>query len=101
MIVPRKQSQFTRPMLIRNGSEKPLEEACPQDFGKLETWLQELLFKDPGLLPIGKIEPAFKGLIPIARELRTSRGPLDLLFINPTSDSQAAEALQKVLMGLF
>lgn len=80
----RKLSQFTRPMLILNGVEKVLEEASPGEFGKSEDWVQELLFKYPGLLPIGEIEPAFKGLIPIAREVRTSRGPLDLFFINPS-----------------
>jgi hypothetical protein len=41
------------------------------------------LFNYPGLLPIREIEQAFHGLIPIARELRTPRGPLDLFFINP------------------
>jgi hypothetical protein len=82
--VSRKLSQFTRPMLILNGVEKLLEGASPDDFAKSEAWIQELLFKYPGLLPIGEIEPAFKGLIPIARELRTSRGPLDLFFINPS-----------------
>jgi len=82
--VSRKLSQFSRPMLILNGVEKLLEGASPDDFGKSEAWIQELLFKYPGLLPIGEIEPAFKGLIPIARELRTSRGPLDLFFINPS-----------------
>lgn len=73
----------SRPMLILNGVERRLEEACPDDFGKSERWMQELLFKHPGLIPIDEIEPAFRGLIPIARELRTSRGPLDLFFINP------------------
>jgi hypothetical protein len=71
------------PMLIINGGEKRLEQACPDDFGKSEKWMQELLFKHPGLIPIDEIEPAFRGLIPIARELRTSRGALDLFFINP------------------
>ena len=70
------------PMLILNGGEKRLEQACPDDFGKSEKWMQELLFKHPGLIPIDEIEPAFRGLIPIARELRTSRGALDLFFIN-------------------
>jgi hypothetical protein len=73
----------SRPMLILNGVERRLEQACPDDFGKSETWMQELLFKHPGLIPIDEIEPAFRDLIPIARELRTSRGPLDLFFINP------------------
>jgi hypothetical protein len=83
-MVSKKISQFTRPILIRNGDEKVLREASAADFGKSETWLQELLFKYPELLPIGELEKAFQGLIPIAREVRTPRGPLDLFFINPS-----------------
>ncbi len=74
--------QFSRPMLILNGVERLLERANPDEFGKSEEWMQELLFKYPGLLPIHEIEPAFHGLIPMARELRTSHGFLDLFFIN-------------------
>jgi hypothetical protein len=80
----RESRQFTRPMLILNGVERVLERASPDDFGKSETWIQELLFKYPGVIPVQEIEPAFQGLIPIARELRTSRGQLDLFFINPS-----------------
>jgi len=69
-------------MLILNGIERVLERASPDDFGKSEAWIQELLFKYPGLIPIDEIEPAFRGLIPIARELRTSHGLLDLFFLN-------------------
>jgi hypothetical protein len=83
--------QFSRPMLIRNGIESPLERASPDEFGKSEKWMQELLFKYPGLLPIHEIEPAFRGLIPIARELRTSRGPLDLCFVNPEGNITLVE----------
>ena len=83
--------QFSRPMLILNGVERPLERASPDEFGKSEEWMQELLFKYPSLLPIHEIEPAFRGLIPIARELRTSRGPLDLCFVNPEGNITLVE----------
>lgn len=75
--------QFSCPMLIRNGVEKALEKASPAELDKAEEWMQELLFKYPGLLPIHEIEPAFRGLIPIAREVRMNEcGFLDLLFMN-------------------
>ncbi|MCC7020824.1 MAG: hypothetical protein IT332_13765 [Ardenticatenales bacterium] len=48
-----------------------------------EDWLQQLLFEHPQLLPVAEIEPWFDGLLPVARELPTAAGPLDLLFINP------------------
>ncbi|PYT63735.1 MAG: hypothetical protein DMG35_03015 [Acidobacteria bacterium] len=78
-------------MLILDGVERLLERASPDEFGKSEEWMQELLFKYPGLLPIHEIEPAFRGLIPIARELRTSRGPLDLCFVNPEGNITLVE----------
>jgi hypothetical protein len=48
-----------------------------------EDWLQELLFKNPSLLPSMEIEPAFYPLIPLARELPTKAGLIDLIFISP------------------
>ena len=83
--------QFSRPMLILDGVERPLEKASPDEFAKSEEWMQELLFKYPGLIPVDELEPAFRGLIPIARELRTSRGPLDLCFVNPEGNITLVE----------
>jgi hypothetical protein len=87
----RESRQFGHPMLILNGEAKRLEQASPDDFGKSEKWMQELLFKHPGLIPVDEIEPAFQNLIPIARELRTSRGPLDLFFISPKGNITLVE----------
>lgn len=47
-----------------------------------EAWLQRLLFTHPEILPIDEIEPIFKPLIPICRELPTKAGPVDNVFIN-------------------
>jgi len=47
-----------------------------------EDWLQELLFQNPSILPFTDLEPAFSGSIPIARELPTGAGPVDLLYMN-------------------
>lgn len=74
--------QFCSPILILNGEEKHLDRVYADDINKSEKWVQELLFKHPRLIPVDEIEPAYSGLIPIARELRTPRGPLDLFFIN-------------------
>ena len=34
-----------------------------------ERWLQELIFKNPSILPMDQIEPGLAGLIPICMEL--------------------------------
>ena len=47
-----------------------------------ESWLQDFIFKHHQTLPLDEIEPAFKPLIPVCRELPTPAGPIDLLFIN-------------------
>jgi len=49
---------------------------------KNEDWLQKLLFQYPQLIPVSEIEPTFEGLIPLARELSTGVGPIDLLYMN-------------------
>ncbi|MCY4498111.1 MAG: hypothetical protein OXC14_12570 [Rhodospirillaceae bacterium] len=47
-----------------------------------EEWLQQLLLKTPGLLPIGEIDPAFAPAIPRCRELPTDAGPIDLAYVS-------------------
>ena len=38
--------------------------------------------KSPGSLPIPAIDAAYSDPVPICRELRTSAGPIDALYIN-------------------
>ena len=48
-----------------------------------EHWIQELLRKYPDILPVTDIEPIFDPLLPIGREVPTSSGAIDNMFINP------------------
>src|SRR6516165_656980 len=50
--------------------------------GRDEKWLRDLLFAQPGLLPIADIDTSFGPLLPLCKELRTEAGPLDIAFIN-------------------
>lgn len=50
--------------------------------GRNEAWLRDMLFDNPGLLPVKEIDPAYGPLIPLCTELRTEAGPLDIAFIN-------------------
>ena len=45
-------------------------EAVPYD----EAWLQKLIMLQPGLLPIGQIEPALAAVVPICTELPMRAG---------------------------
>jgi hypothetical protein len=47
-----------------------------------ESWLQQQIDENPALIPVGDIDPIFGELIPVCRELRTSVGPLDNLYVN-------------------
>lgn len=74
--------QYTAPMLIRDGD---LVKLCRMPFrdGLFdEDWLQKLLFDNRALLPFSELEPAFCDSLPIARELPTKAGPIDLIYIN-------------------
>ena len=50
--------------------------------GRNEAWLRDTLLQYPDILPIREIAPSFGPLIPLCRELRTSVGPVDAVFIN-------------------
>lgn len=58
-------------------------EAKPGD-PKDENWLQELLFRHPDLLPVDEFDDMFAPAVPIGREVRSGRGPIDNLYISPT-----------------
>ena len=47
-----------------------------------EGWLQELIYKQPHILPVTEIEPFFTPLIPLGREIPVGTGAIDNLFIN-------------------
>lgn len=56
-------------------------EATAHD-AKNEAWLQELLYRHPELLPADEFDERFASLIPIGREIQTSRGPIDNLYVS-------------------
>ncbi len=48
-----------------------------------EAWIQNLIHKNPGMLPLEEIESGFTPAIPIGREVPTTSGYIDNLFISP------------------
>ena len=47
-----------------------------------ELWLQDLLRRQPDILPVAEIEPVYYPLIPIGQEIVTDTGTIDNLFIS-------------------
>jgi hypothetical protein len=76
------QRQFTSPLLIRGHECIQMQRVPFTDRAFDEDWLQRLLYEHPAVLPVHELEPVFSGLIPVARELPTPAGPVDLLYVN-------------------
>jgi hypothetical protein len=56
-----------------------------------EAWLQRLIMLQPGLLPVGQIEPVFINMMPVCIELPMRAGFVDNLFVTPTGDLALVE----------
>ena len=84
--VPRKEVPvYSDFLLIDNDAADPIRVerlAFGETGGRNEAWLRDTLLKYPELLPIHDLDHSFGPLIPICRELRTSAGPIDAVFIN-------------------
>lgn len=48
-----------------------------------EGWIQELIRKNPELLPVTDIEPAFSPLVSVGMEVATEVGSIDNLYLSP------------------
>ncbi|MBI4878558.1 MAG: DUF4268 domain-containing protein [Planctomycetes bacterium] len=81
------ESAFSTPLILARDREPELLERVPlQESGRGgydEAWLQDLLFRCPASLPIGEIDGAFSGCVPVCRELRTDAGYADLVYVTP------------------
>jgi hypothetical protein len=77
-----KSRQYTTPMFVEAGRAIPLDRVPFSERTFDEGWLQKLLFEQPNLLPIEDIDPLFRRLVPVARELRTGKGKIDLVYAN-------------------
>jgi len=51
-----------------------------------ESWLQALIHDHPAILPISDIEPGFRDLIAVAREVPCGHGFIDNLYLTPSGD---------------
>lgn len=49
-----------------------------------EKWLQDLLAKNPSILPTGDVDPTYSPLFLIGREIMTPNGRIDNLYVTPS-----------------
>ena len=57
-----------------------------------EQWVQDLLYRFPHALPAAEIDASFAGLIPACREMNTSAGAIDVLYVTPNGRLVLLEA---------
>jgi hypothetical protein len=84
------------PVFTTVAGEQKLLEALPLQVSTGseydEAWLQGLIDSTPECLPIREIEPAFEGVVSVAREVPTPRGPIDNLLMTPSGGIVIVEA---------
>lgn len=74
--------QHTTPLIIRDEKVEKLERISLNSGVYDESWVQELCFRYPNILPLEEIEPACGSMIPICRELVVESGSIDLIYVN-------------------
>ncbi len=84
-------TQYGLPMVVSElGSNVPAQGLKRVRLDKTglydEAWLQNIIMRHPGLLPIAEIEPAFVPAIPISVEVSVPSGFIDNLYATPTGD---------------
>lgn len=81
-------SAFSAPLIVRSDGSSDRLARLPLSGGAsadayTEAWLQDLLYRYPDALPIAEIEDSFSGMVPVCREMETTAGPLDVLYVTP------------------
>lgn len=70
------------PLIIDSSKSTQLEKLHFTEKNFDENWIQEIIYKNPQLIPTSEIEPVFGNQISIGREISTNAGYIDNLFIN-------------------
>jgi len=77
-----KQSSYGTPVVVKDGKTHQLEHVSNVD----ESYIQELIFNYPTLLPFSEIDESYNPAFSICTELNTPVGPLDLLLATPSGE---------------
>ena len=63
-----------KPVVITNGKIRKLNKILLNSNTFKESWLQEILYSEPSILPTNEIDSSFSNLIPIGREIPVKSG---------------------------
>ena len=74
--------QHSLPVKIENGKTEYLTKVPLGSRAYDESWVQNICYNNPGILPIPEIEQTFTDMIPICKELGSPSGSMDLVFVN-------------------
>lgn len=83
-----------KPVVLNSLNEPAIRleriESRPSD-EKTESWLQQLIFENPTLLPVEEFDESFAPLISLGREISTPIGSIDNLYISPVGQITIVE----------
>lgn len=74
--------QHSLPVKIKDGNTEYLSKVSLGSREYDESWVQDICYDNPGVLPITEIEQTFSDMIPICKELRSPSGSMDLVYVN-------------------
>lgn len=77
---------------MSDGRASQLDRISGADPTLHEALIQELVTEHPTVLPVSEIDTSFLPLIPIERDIPTSAGPIDALYISPSGALTLVEA---------
>lgn len=68
--------------MIKDGNTEYLSKVALGSREYDELWVQDLCYNNSGILPITEIELTFTDMVPICKELGSSSGSMDLVYVN-------------------
>lgn len=83
-----KKTAYGKPILL-NKDEKVLLLNRIDSLDELS--IQNLIFRNPECLPISDIDESYNPVIPVCKELNTTVGSLDILFVSPNGELTIVE----------
>ena len=71
-----------KPVIVSNGIVKKINKILLNSDTFKESWLQEILYAEPSILPTNEIDSVYSNLIPIGREIPVPSGFIDNFYIS-------------------
>ena len=79
-------------MFDAGGTPIGLQRVSHSDRGFTESFIQDLVFQHPDVLPAVDLDETKTPLVPIGREVATDVGPIDALYVSPSGGITVVEA---------